>query len=232
MKKILILLFATVLVSCKEKHLDLAQIDFNRPANEYTSKFSASNVNVQKGHWEVTKNGMDFSVHLKDDGEVSTNYIFSDPKDRGQLQFDVYHLAPNSGARIVEYKEKIVFYNFGLAADKTFDVLKTLKTKLGVPTEVIPDTLAAKDPNLAVLSKSIDKNDMQTVKGKSGEDRVTYPAHYVWKKAHIIYQYTLLPADNTVGNDLMAIDINAFKARIISGYQDPKDTPVLGKYAE
>jgi len=81
MKNILVLLAASILMSCSAQSLDLSQIDFNRPAWQYLDKLNISAVEQQKGHFEILKNGDKVRLELKDNGEVCTIYTLREAGD-------------------------------------------------------------------------------------------------------------------------------------------------------
>lgn len=232
MNRILLLFLAVALSGCKGKILDLADIDFNQPAKTYLKRLDISRVDVQKGHWEVNVKGNDdVELQLKDGGEQSAHYVLMDQSDKTQVRFFSYNLDPVSPAKIVEYKNKVAFYNCYLETGKTFEILNKLKEKLGQPTELVMDTIPLENNNIAeVLLKGLPKTDATVVNDDLGDRNLAYPRVYVWKKGAVLYQYTLDRRINDVGNVMVAISLDAFKDRIIVGYHALGKDPILGKY--
>ncbi|MBB6270089.1 hypothetical protein HDF26_000516 [Pedobacter cryoconitis] len=231
MKNILVLLAASILMSCSAQSLDLSQIDFNRPAGQYLDKLNISAVEQQKGHFEILKNGDKVRLELKDNGEVCTIYTLREAGDAAQIRFSGFSLEPDAGGRIISYKDKIAFYNCHPDRTRTFEVLSKLKEMLGKPDEIVTDTLSLNDGTAPLLSKKLPATDFKIFKDEFGE-YITCPRHYIWKKGDMIYQYTFIRGSKTIANDLVAMNIQAFKDRIIFGFHNPAQDPVLSKYVK
>ena len=228
-KNVLVLLAISTLMSCSGQSLDLSKIDFSKPAADYLGKLELSDVKTQKGHWELTGTDEDHEPVLKDNGETSKVYSFNDASDMAKLNFSGHAFDNAVGGRIVEYKGKVVFYSFYLDKRKTFDVLNNLKELLGKPSGYVQDTISVSNTAVSLLKKGLPAADVKVVKDEMGEQFV-YPEQFIWKKDNVIYQYTLVDGTTVIEGKIVAIEVNAFKDRIIFGYHLPDENPVLSPY--
>lgn len=220
-------------MGCGKPALDLSAIDFNQPASKYLENLNFSGVKIQHGHWELfAKAGTvdDVDLKLSDKGEISKVYDLIEESDKKKVNFFNYPSIDGMGVEIVEYKNKIAFYSMYLNETKTSEALLKLKEKLGKPIGLVLDTTGKSSPFLPAIVKTFPEDDVKNFKDEFGDDYVSYPVHYIWKKDNTLYQFTLLVGKDTITSKIVAIDINAFKDKIIFGYHRPEQDPILGKY--
>lgn len=220
-------------MGCGKPALDLSKIDFNQPASKYLENLSFSGAKVQHGHWELFRKAGtadDVELKLSDNGEVSTVYDLIEASDKKKVNFFNYSPIEGMGVEIVEYKNKIAFYSMYLDETKTSEALLKLKEKLGKPIHMVLDTIGKSSPFLPAIIKTFPSDDVKSFKDEFGDDKLSYPVHYIWKKENTLYQFTLLVGKTLITSKIVAIDINAFKDKIIFGYHRPSQDPILGKY--
>ena len=220
-------------MGCSNSPLDLSTIDFNQPAAKHLENLSFSKVNVQHGHWELYKKAGtadDVELKLADKGEVSVVYNLIDASDKHKVNFLGYSSIEMIGVEIVEYKNKIAFYSMYLDKTKTPEILLKLKEKLGKPSGLVLDTIRKSSELLFTITKTFPKSDVKSFIDEYGDECFSYPVHYIWKKDNVLYQFTLLVGTELFTSKIVAININAFKDRIIFGYHMPDKDPVLGSY--
>lgn len=227
MKRLLIFLAVPVFMSCNGQQLDLATIDFNQPAGPYLDHLGLSNVQEQKGHWEIAGSGEQVSLKLKDDGEKSTVYSLSEEADAKKVKYGVFMLGKPYMGKIISYHDKIAFYSFYPDKTKIFELVAELKKSLGTPTELILDTLPVNNPFATLLKKSLPATDFKVISSDDELDGVSYPRSYVWEKGDILYQFVLSAGTSS---QFMAISKTALKDKIVLGYHSPDRDPVFSKY--
>lgn len=233
MNRLSAVLVILINIGCNKSTLDLSTIDFSQPASEYLKDISPSKGEIQYGHWELVKNNSaEDDLELKPVGkeEVSKVYHITDPSDKSQFSFFGYPSIGMMGIEIVEYQNKIAFYSIYPEGSKTSEILLKLKQKLGEPSGVILDTLGKTNILLPPILKTLPKDDITYFTDEYDDQQVSFPEHYIWKRNGMIYQFTLLQGSQVVSSKIVAIDIKAFKDRIIFGYHVPDKDPVLGRF--
>lgn len=232
MKRIIAVLCITLIVfeGCNSKTLDLDKVDFHE--NPHLERLKISKVEDQKGHWVVNQSGNDVSLSLSGE-EKSVGYTLISPEDLTQVNFNNLPLDP-IGARLVEYKDKLAFARFSVDKSKTFVLFNYLIRKLGKPDQTF-DSLAYNDKNKNVTNLLEANLKAYLIKSKDeyDDEMIAYPYQNVWVKGDLIYQYTLVrTANDTFANVLVIISKDAFNDKIILGYHNPKQDPILSKYAK
>ncbi|MDQ6528503.1 hypothetical protein [Flavobacterium sp. LHD-85] len=233
MKKITIyLLLSLIIMSCKGQTLDLSTIDFDKPANSYPlEKLKIYRKENQKGHYEIKEDKDGVSLDLKDNGERVLNYIFMD-ESTSQINFKGLNIDPILGAKIVNYNNKIGYISANIISKETPELINSLMKTLGQPTEVIYNERLEETLELGA-SKILFKTLPQFTKKQQnniGNNIIKYSQRIIWNKNDVIYQLTLEPLNNLVGNDIKIISKKAFKDRIIIGFHNPEKDPYLSKY--
>ncbi|WP_131726221.1 hypothetical protein [Chryseobacterium sp. Leaf405] len=230
MNKFSAVLLTLIFIGCNKTTLDLGKIDFSQPASVY---LKGSKGELQYGHWELAKNDAaqdDPKLKLVGRSEISTVYRITNSSEKNQFSFLGYPSIEMMGIEMVEYKNKLVFYSMYPEGKKTPEILLKLKEKLGKPSGVVLDTLGKTNILLPPILKTLPKNDIKYFTDEYGDQQVSFPEHYIWKRNGMLYQFTLLKGTKIVTNKIVAIDINAFKDRIIFGYHMPDKDPILGNY--
>lgn len=227
-----ILSIAILILGCSNSAgLDLSTVDFTKPADTYLKNLKPSGSEEQKGHWFIDKNGGAAALKLKDDGEKSTHYSFTGAPAENEINYAGIKVDHNSEGAITSFDQKIAFVRFSFDKTKTFDLLDLLKKKLGKPAEVTTSSgydnksWKALQLTLTRLSSEVKR---EKEEGMANE-KVIYPEKYIWVQGNMIYEYTLLPGTDTVGNTLAIISKKALKADIEITYNTKNET--LLKYA-
>lgn len=215
-----------ILEGCNSQTLDLDNIDFN--GNPHFEKLKISKVEQQKGHWVLDQSKNDVGLALSGT-ESSVQYTLITPDELAQITFNNLPL-DDIGAKLATYKDKFAFARLSVDKSKTFDLYNHLKQKLGKPDQTF-DSLAYDKNNTEVkLLETNLKGDIKIGKDEYDDEMVSYPYQNVWVKGNIIYQYTLVRAKNSFSNTLVIISKEAFNDKIIFGYHNPQQDPILSKY--
>jgi len=233
MKRFSGIFLAIIVMGCSTSSLDLSTIDFSQPASNYLIDLSSCKGEIQYGHWEVFKKDSaedDLELKLVGKKEVSKVYRITKPSDKNQFSFFGYPSTGMMGIDIVEYQNKIAFYSMYPEGNKTAEILLKLKEKLGKPSGVVLDTLAKASVLLPPILKTLPKEDIKYFTDEYDDQQVSFPEHYIWKKDGVIYQFTILQGSQVISSKIVAIDIKAFKDRIIFGYHMPDKDPILAKF--
>ena len=233
MNKFSALILTFIFIGCNKMNLDLSTVEFSQPASKYLKGLNISKGEQQYGHWELVKKNMaehDPELKLVGSAEVSTIYRLTDQSDKDQLSFLGYPSIGMMGIDIVEYKNRLVFYSMYPEGTQTSEILSKLKEKLGKPSGVVLDTLGKINILLPPILKTLPKDDIKYFTDEYGDQQVSFPEHYIWKRNGMLYQFTLLKGTDILTSKIVAIDIKAFKDRIIFGYHMPDKDPILGSY--
>lgn len=230
--KILIALNLLLLMSCTTNSQDIATLDFSKDGTSQLDKLSYSSKTDQKGHYEAEANGEQASFKLVDKGEKVTNYLFMDAKAAG-INYAGMPVSEVTGAAVSVYEGKIAFMRIHVKNDQSFALLDILKKKLGNPTETITNKDTHFDQNdksqLLLLQKL--PNDTKKIKDDVlDEYYLSYPENFIWDKNDLIYQLTFSPTGKVVDNQLVIILKKAFRDKVIMGYHNPGQDPILHKY--
>ncbi|NHN27604.1 hypothetical protein FIA58_018135 [Flavobacterium jejuense] len=222
-----------VMMSCQQGgRFDLSEIYNKTEVNKTLNKLNISNVQTQNGYWELVKKGEKVEAELKNDGSISTIYSLKGEQNEKLFNFYNFSIEKNTGGKIVENSDKIVFVNIVLENVETFNVLKKLKEKLGNPDQIINDSVFynAEDDKVKLVLKNFVKNDIKTKKDEFEDEYLIYPLHFVWNTNGYIYKYTLFINETSFSNDLVIISNKAFNEKLIFGYHNPKQDPIFKKY--
>jgi hypothetical protein len=228
------LIIVITLVSCTNP-LDISKINFEKPSKTYLDNIKVSRIDHQKGSWELIylKNGEFDDVKLKDDGKTTNLYYFSTKEELAQMCYDGIKL-DDFGAKLVEYQNKIVSVHCSFEKSRTFEFIKKLKTDLGGPTEIINDTIGfyKNEKEVNFFLKELPKDDFKIVKEENNNSSLLVcPMHYIWLKNDLIYMYTLVRSgEASCGNKMVIISKKALKDKIIFGYHNSEEDPILAKY--
>lgn len=222
-----------VMMSCQEgDKFDLSKIDDKTEVGKTLNSLNISDVQTQNGYWELVKKGEKVEAVLQDNGNISTVYSLKDEQDQKLFNFDNFNIEKNTGGKIVENSNKIVFVNIVLENIETFNVLKKLKEKLGNPDQIINDSVFynEEDDKVKLVLKNYEKNDIKIKKDEFEDEYLIYPLHYVWNINGYIYKYTLFINEASFSNDLVIISNKAFNEKLIFGYHNPKEDSIFKKY--
>lgn len=222
-----------VMMSCQEgDKFDLSKIDDKTEVSKTLNSLNISDVHTQNGYWELVKKGEKVEAVLQDNGNISTVYSLKDEQDQKLFNFDNFNIEKNTGGKIVENSNKIVFVNIVLENIETFNVLKKLKEKLGNPDQIINDSVFynEEDDKVKLVLKNYEKNDIKIKKDEFEDEYLIYPLHYVWNINGYIYKYTLFINEASFSNDLVIISNKAFNEKLIFGYHNPKEDSIFKKY--
>ncbi|WP_152640734.1 hypothetical protein [Flavobacterium sp. 316] len=222
-----------VMMSCQEgDKFDLSKIDDKTEVSKTLNSLNISDVQTQNGYWELVKKGEKVEAVLQDNGNISTVYSLKDEQDQKLFNFDNFNIEKNTGGKIVENSNKIVFVNIVLENIETFNVLKKLKEKLGNPDQIINDSVFynEEDDKVKLVLKNYEKNDIKIKKDEFEDEYLIYPLHYVWNINGYIYKYTLFINEASFSNDLVIISNKAFNEKLIFGYHNPKEDSIFKKY--
>ncbi|KIX21645.1 hypothetical protein SY27_08085 [Flavobacterium sp. 316] len=220
-------------MSCQEgDKFDLSKIDDKTEVSKTLNSLNISDVQTQNGYWELVKKGEKVEAVLQDNGNISTVYSLKDEQDQKLFNFDNFNIEKNTGGKIVENSNKIVFVNIVLENIETFNVLKKLKEKLGNPDQIINDSVFynEEDDKVKLVLKNYEKNDIKIKKDEFEDEYLIYPLHYVWNINGYIYKYTLFINEASFSNDLVIISNKAFNEKLIFGYHNPKEDSIFKKY--
>lgn len=231
--KNLFLMILLVMMSCQEgDKFDLSKIDDKTEVSKTLNSLNISDVHTQNGYWELVKKGEKVEAVLQDNGNISTVYSLKDEQDQKLFNFDNFNIEKNTGGKIVENSNKIVFVNIVLENIETFNVLKKLKEKLGNPDQIINDSVFynEEDDKVKLVLKNYEKNDIKIKKDEFEDEYLIYPLHYVWNINGYIYKYTLFINEASFSNDLVIISNKAFNEKLIFGYHNPKEDSIFKKY--
>jgi len=97
---------STSFVGCNSQSLDLAKIDFAKPAETYLKNIKVKNKETEKGHKVLDESNGNFLLSTVCN-EVSCHYSFDTPEENKQITFDGIKVAPGYSGTIVEFAEKI-----------------------------------------------------------------------------------------------------------------------------
>ena len=229
---IILILNLLLLISCNNKELDLSQVDFNQDSKIYNlDDLKVYKKEEQKGHYEVKHDGDDVSLITVDNGEKVINYVFME-NSVSQVNFAGLNIDSTLGAKAVDYNGKIAFISANVSSKQTSELISYFIKTFGVPTEVINNERREEAVNLGasqILFKSL-PNYTKKQKDEFNNNSIIYPQNIIWVKKDIIYQLTLEPYNNLVSNVIKVISKKALKDKIILGYHNPKEDPILSKY--
>lgn len=220
-----------VLVSCNSQTMDLSQIDLSQTTEKQLHKLKCSKVERQKGHYVVKEIGNSVDVHLEGN-QSSTHYYLRTKEEVSQVSFTPFKIDEEIGVKLVSYQDQLVFAKFSLKNEETFDVLKYLNEKLGVPEQTF-NTIAYKEDSLEVqlllnnleMGKSIKK-----VEDDYGDQLLAYAYQNLWTKGTIVYQLTLSRGMQSYSNSLIIISKKALEDKIIFGYHNIPENSLLYKF--
>ncbi|WP_443946663.1 hypothetical protein ACJVDH_06050 [Pedobacter sp. AW1-32] len=233
--KILIALNLLLLMSCSSNSQDLSTVDFSNDGAAYLNNLDPSRKEEQKGHYEAVIHGEKADFKLIDNGERVINYLFIGQKSLGRINFAGLAIKENTGATMSVYQDKIAFMRLQLKNEDSFQLLDILKKKLGSPSEIISSKdnhYDANDKSQQLLLEKLPKETKKTKDDLLDEYYLSYPENFIWNRGEIIYQLTLIPSGNMVDNQLVIISKKAFKDKIIIGYHNPDQDPILKKYVK
>ena len=231
--KNLFVMILLVMMSCQEAgKFDLSEIENKTEVSSTLNKLNISSVQTQNGYWELRKEGDKVEAELHNNGIISTIYSLKKELDEKLFNFNNFKIEKNSGGKIVENDNKIVFVNIALENVETFNVLKKLKDKLGNPDQIIYDSVinSASDEKVKVILKNFHKNYINIINDEFDDEYLNYPASFVWNINGYIYKFTVIINENSISNDLVIISNKAFNEKLIFGYHNPKEDPFFKKY--
>jgi len=231
--KILIALNLLLLMGCSSNSQDLSTIDFTKDGSAYLDKLSPSTRDEQKGHYEAEIHGEEAGFKLVDKGERVINYLFIGQERTARINYAGLAIKENTGATMSVYDGKIAFMRLQLKNENSFQLLDILKKKLGSPSEIISSKdnhYDANDKSQQLLLQKL-PNDTKKIKDDLlDEYYLQYPENFIWDKDGLIYQLTFAPTGNMVDNQLVILSKKAFRDKIIIGYHNPDQDPILKKY--
>lgn len=242
MKKIIaIIVINTFLISCNNtENLDLSKIDFHKDSKEYyLDKLSPTRTEIQKGHFEISydesgasDNDSNVSLILKDNGENVKMYYFDDLKSNSKLNFAGESLDDTFGTNIVVYDNKISFISTSIERENSFKLISFLQKELNKPTEIISGERAIDEVNTEIINQLIKIFPSDAKKGANefGNEVFTFPEVIYWYEKETLYQLTLNPSVKQITNRLVIISKRALKDKIIMGFHNPAESPILNKY--
>ncbi|QCE42455.1 hypothetical protein [Psychroserpens sp. NJDZ02] len=213
------------LLGCKPETLNLDTINFQ--AQDLLKSIKTSKVENQIGAWSLDSSKSPF---LEGD-KTSTHYYFRTPDEIKQLNFNNLPL-DDIGAKLVTLDNKLIFASFSLEKENTFDVYNHLEQKLGAPQQTF-NTIAydkSNDEVLIILNNLTEKQGVKKIIDEYDDELITYPYQNTWIKNNIIYQYTLIRGKEAFSNKLVIITKEALTEKIIFGYHNSTNDPILGKY--
>lgn len=222
-----------VMMSCQEGDtFDLSKIDDKTEVNTTMNNLNIANVQTQNGYWEIVKKGAKVEAKLQDNGSISTIYSLKGEQEEKLFAFANFNIEKNTGGKIVENSNKIVFVNIALENVETFKALKKLKETLGNPDQIINDSVFynAADDKVKLILKHVEQNDIKVQKDEFEDEYLVYPLHFVWNINGYIYKYTLFINEIAFSNDLVILSNTAFNEKLIFGYHNPKEDPIFKKY--
>lgn len=246
MRKIIaIIVINTFLISCSNtENLDLSKIDFNKDSKEYyLDKLSPTRTEIQKGHFEISYDKSEnqsgasdsesnVSLILKDNGENVKIYYFDDLKSNSKLNFAGESLDETFGTNIVVYDNKISFISTSIERNNSFKLISFLQKKLNQPTEIISGERAIDEVDTEIINQLIKIFHSDAKKGTNefGNEVFTFPEVIYWYEKDTLYQLTLNPSEKQITNRLAIISKRALKDKIIMGFHNPAESPILNKY--
>lgn len=145
---------------------------------------SIRNVQTKNGYWEIVKTGEKVEAKLRDNGNISTIYSLKGEQEEKLFAFANFNIKKNTGGKIVENGNKIVFVNITLEATETFKVLEHLKEKLGIPDQIISDSVFynAADDKVNLILKTVEQDNVKIQKDEFEDEYLVYPLHFVWNQ--------------------------------------------------
>lgn len=231
----LLLLAAVFLGGCKSKSLDLSSISFNEKADQYLEGLSFYSKTDQKGHFIIKDGAEGVSLDLKDDGERLVKYVFMEESAR-QLNYAGLNVSEVMGTTIVTYNDQVCYLQTVVQPDQSVSFLESLEKNLGKPTEIVQDTIsydeAKPTPAEQELLKKVSAYTKVVTDEEMDDRRLSYPQRLIWIKGELIYMLTLEPVDQKLNNQLIIITKKAFRDRVIMGYHNPEEDPILGKFVK
>ena len=222
-------------MSCQEAvPIDLSMLDDAIDVKTALDNKSIRNVQTQNGYWEIVKTGEKVEAKLRDNGNISTIYSLKGEQEEKLFAFANFNIKKNTGGKIVENGNKIVFVNITLEATETFKVLEHLKEKLGIPDQIISDSVFynAADDKVNLILKNVEQDNVKIQKDEFEDEYLVYPLHFVWNQNGYIYKYTLIINETSFSNDLVILSKKAFNDKLIFGYHNPKEDPIFKVYFE
>lgn len=222
-----------VMMSCQEGDtFDLFKIDDKTAVNTTMNNLDIANVQTQNGYWEIVNKGAKVEAKLQNNGSISTIYSLKGEQEEKLFAFANFNIEKNTGGKIVENNNKIVFVNIALEKAETFKGLKKLKETLGNPDQIINDSVFynAADDKVKLILKHVDQYDLKVQKDEFEDEYLVYPLHFIWNINGYIYKYTLFINETTFSNDLVILSNKAFNEKLIFGYHNPKEDPIFKKY--
>ncbi|WP_417873771.1 hypothetical protein [Xanthomarina gelatinilytica] len=231
--KNLFLMILPAMMSCQEGDtFDLSKIDDKTEVNTTLDNLNIANAQTQNGYWEIVKQGAKVEAKLQVNGNISTIYSLKGEQEEKLFAFADFNIEKNTGGKIVENSNNIVFVNIALEKAETFRVLKKLKETLGTPDQVINDSVFynAADDKVKLILKNVEQRDVKIQKDEFEDDYLVYPLHFVWNINGYIYKYTLFINETAFSNDLVILSNTAFNEKLIFGYHNPKEDPIFKKY--
>ena len=210
----------------------MSKLNNKTEVKESLNKINISSIKTQNGYWELTKKDGKVDLELHNDGNISTIYNLNNLKDRAHFYFDDIPIDINTVGTIVENKNTIAFINVSFESNETFNILKKIKKVLGKPDQVINDKVFynIKQNQVKLILKNFDSNEVNLDKDEFEDEYLFYPLHYIWNVNGYIYKYTLIINENSFNNDFIIISNTAFNEKLIFGYHNPQEDPLLKKY--
>lgn len=94
-----------------------------------------------------------------------------------------------------------------MEATETFKVLEHLKEKLGIPDQIISDSVFynAADDKVNLILKNVEQDNVKIQKDEFEDEYLVYPLHFVWNQNGYIYKYTLIINETSFSNDLVIL---------------------------
>ena len=222
-----------VMMSCQEGGtFDLSKIDDKTAVSTTLDNLNIANAQTQNGYWEIVNKGAKVEAILQDNGSISTIYSLKGEQEEKLFAFANFNIEKNTGGKIVESSNKIVFVNIALEKAETFKVLKKLKETLGNPDQIINDSVFynAANNKVKLILKHVEQDDVKIQKDEFEDEYLVYPLHFVWNINGYIYKYTLFINEIAFSNDLVILSNKAFNEKLIFGYHNPKEDPIFKKY--
>lgn len=221
-----------LLAGCTKHTLDLSKVDFNQDSSLYLNELDIYSKTEQNGHYVVQHIGDAVSLELEDDGERVVKYVFMGEGTK-QLHYSGLKINQNIGASISLYSGKISYIRASIENSHTLDFLALLKKQLGTPAKTLHKEGVNFDEKNSSQKMLLEKLPKETKKYKDDileQYYVSYPEYYIWTKNSIIYQLTLSPLGNYIDNSLVIISKKALKDRVIEGFHNPEQDPILSNY--
>lgn len=231
--KILFLLNSLFLIGCSNSTtLDLSKVDFNENANQYIDGLKFYSKETQNGHFEIKSNKGNVALDLVNNGENVVKYVFTEEGNTKQLNYQGLEIDKDLGAKISTYQDKVAFISFSVDKNKVIDFIKILKKDLGDEKDIIYNQRLSKvfKQSLFIDLSGISTNFIKKGKDDQGNDVISYPQNIIWLKNDVIYQLTLDPLDNSINNTLTIITKKALNDKVIFGYHNISNDPLLKNY--